>query len=225
VADTLEYLSSDEAADILEEVPEGRASDILEEMRPDMAADVVGDLDAEKAEQLLQLMEPEESEEVRDLLAYPRESAGGMMTNEFVMLPSQLPAAEALRVIRAMEEPPEFVDYLYVAEVGTQRVRGVVALRDVVFCPDRTTPLERLMQQDLISVHPQTPAEEASALLTTYGLRALPVIDDQGELQGIITFDDALDVLLPEQLRERIGHLFTYRRGHRTQEHMNTENA
>ena len=225
VADTLEYLSSNEAADILEEVPEGRASDILEEMRPDMAADVVADLDAEKAEQLLQLMEPEESEEVRDLLAYPKESAGGMMTNEFVMLPSQLPAADALRVIRAMEETPEFVDYLYVAEVGTQRVRGVVSLLDVVFCPDRTTPLERLMRQDLVSVHPQTPAEEAAALLTTYGLRALPVIDDLGELQGIITFDDALDVLLPEQLRERIGHLFTYRRGRRAQEHMNTKNA
>ncbi len=225
VADTLEYLSSNEAADILEEVPEGRASDILEEMRPDMAADVVVDLDAEKAEQLLQLMEPEESEEVRDLLAYPKESAGGMMTNEFVMLPSQLPAADALRVIRAMEETPEFVDYLYVAEVGTQRVRGVVSLLDVVFCPDRTTPLERLMRQDLVSVHPQTPAEEAAALLTTYGLRALPVIDDLGELQGIITFDDALDVLLPEQLRERIGHLFTYRRGRRAQEHMNTKNA
>ena len=81
------------------------------------------------------------------------------------------------------------------------------------------------MQRDLISVHPQTPAEEAAALLTTYGLRALPVIDDQGELQGIITFDDALDVLLPEQLRERIGHLFTYRRGRRALEHANTNNA
>src|SRR5215472_1440147 len=145
VADTLEYLSSNEAADILEEVPEGRASDILEEMHPDMAADIVGDLDAEKAEQLLQLMEPEESEDVRDLLAYPKESAGGMMTNEFVMLPSYLPVADALKLIRAMEDPPEFVDYLYVAEVGTQRVRGVVTLYDVVFCPDRTTRLEQLM--------------------------------------------------------------------------------
>jgi Mg/Co/Ni transporter MgtE len=87
------------------------------------------------------------------------------------------------------------------------------------------TPLEQLMQQDLVSVHPQTSAEEAAALLTTYGLRALPVIDDQGELLGIITFDDAMDVLLPQQLRERIGHLFTYRRGRRTQENMNTANA
>ncbi|GAC1398585.1 MAG: hypothetical protein NVSMB49_06900 [Ktedonobacteraceae bacterium] len=181
-------------------------------MRPDVAADVVADLDEDKAEVLLNLMENEESEDVRELLAYPQDSAGGIMTNEFLLLPASLEAAEALRTIRAMDEQPEFADYLYVAAPGTERVIGVASLRDVVFSADRTTPLDRLMEQDLVSVYPTTPAKEAAALLSTYGLRAIPVIDMQGVMLGIITFDDALDILLPDDLRERIGHLFHYRR-------------
>ncbi len=212
VADALEELDSDEAADILEEIDDERASDILEEMRPDMAADVVADLDEDRAEALLNLMDREDSDDVRELLAYPEDSAGGIMTNEFLLLPASLEAAEALRTIRAMEEQPEFADYLYVAEPGTERVIGAVSLRDVVFNPDRTTTLEQLMARDIVSVHPTTNAKEAAALLSTYSLRAIPVIDDDGIILGIITFDDALDILLPDDLRERIGHLFFYRR-------------
>lgn len=215
VADTLEELDSDEAADILEGIEEGRASDILEEMNPDAAADIVADLDQEKADKLLSLMDSEESADVRELLSYSRDSAGGMMTNDFIFLPAHLEAAEALRQIRAMEEQPEFVDYLYVAEPGTERVIGVASLRDVVFCPDRATPLDRLMEHDLVSVHPTTSSKEAAAILTAYGLRALPVLDDEGIMLGIITFDDALDVLLPDDLRERVGHVFIYHRNRR----------
>ncbi|GAC1363155.1 MAG: CBS domain-containing protein [Ktedonobacteraceae bacterium] len=216
VADTLEELSSDEAADILEEIEEERASDILEEMNPDAAADIVADLDQEKADKLLSLMDHEESADVRELLLYSRESAGGMMTNEFVSLPAHLEAAEAPRRVRAMEKQPEFVDYLYVVEPETERLLGIVSLRDVVFCPDRSMSLGRLMEADLISVHPDTPAKDAAALITAYGLRAIPVLDDQGIMLGIITFDDALDVLLPDDLRERVGHIFIYHRGRAT---------
>ncbi len=212
IADALEELDSDDAADILEEIDDERASDILEEMRPDMAADVVADLDEERAEALLNLMDREDSDDVRELLAYPEDSAGGIMTNEFLLLPASLEAAESLRTIRAMEEQPEFADYIYVTEPGTKRVIGAVSLRDVVFHPDRTTKLEQLMERDIISVHPTTNAREAAALLSTYSLRAVPVIDDDGLILGIITFDDALDILLPDDLRERIGHLFFYRR-------------
>ncbi len=212
IADALEELDADDAADILEEIDDERASDILEEMRPDMAADVVADLDEERAETLLNLMDREESEDVRELLAYPEDSAGGIMTNEFLMLPSSLEAAESLRTIRAMEEQPEFADYIYVTEPGTERVIGAVSLRDVVFHPNRSTTLGQLMERDIVSVHPTTNAREAAALLSTYSLRAIPVIDDDGLILGIITFDDALDILLPDELRERIGHLFFYRR-------------
>lgn len=97
------------------------------------------------------------------------------------------------------------------AEPGTERVIGAVSLRDVVFHTDRTTTLEQLMARDIVSVHPTTNAKDAAALLSTYSLRAIPVIDDDGNILGIITFDDALDILLPDDLRERIGHLSFYR--------------
>jgi CBS domain-containing protein len=218
VADTLEEMEPDEAADILEEIADERAADILEAMSPDAAANVVAEMESEKTETLLALMETEESEDVRELLAYPKESAGGLMTNEFLLLPASLEAAEALRTIRVMEEPPEFVDYLYVAEPDSERLIGVASLRDVVFSLDRQLTLERLMEQDLISVQPTTPAREAAALLTTYSLRALPVVSDEGDMLGIITFDDALDILLPDELRERVGrHIFNYRRKRHSQ--------
>jgi magnesium transporter len=213
VADTLEELSPNEAADILEEIEDERAAGILEAMRPDAAADVVAELEEAQAETLFTLMKTAASEDVRELLAYPKDSAGGLMTNDFLLLSASLEAAEALRSIRALEEQPEFVDYLYVADPVTERLIGVASLRDVVFCSDRTVPLDRLMEQDLVSVHPTTPAREAAALLTAYGLRAIPVVDEDGGMLGIITFDDALEVLLPDALRERVGHIFSYRRG------------
>jgi magnesium transporter len=213
VADTLEMMTSNEAADILEEIADERASDILEEMRPDAAADVVADMDEEKAETLLNLMEHEESDEVRELLSYPKDTAGGIMTNEFVVVSAQLGAAEALRMIREQEDQPEFIDYLYICEPVTQRLQGIVSLRDVVFYPDRQVLLESIMEQDIISVNPTTSARDAAALLTEYGLRALPVVEETGEMVGVITFDDALDILLPEELRRRVERIFTYRRG------------
>jgi magnesium transporter len=209
-ADNLEEMDPDDAADILEGLNEERAADILEEMQPDDAADVIADLDEAKAQTLLELMEDEESEEVRELLAYEEDSAGGLMTNDFLMLPQNLGAAETLQRIRAMEEQPEFADYIYVVEPGTETLRGVATLRDVVFCQPRSTPLSELMVRDFVSVQTDSPAEEAAAVLSEYGFRALPVLNNRGEIQGIITFDDALDLILPEDLRRRIPKIFRF---------------
>ncbi|GCE15982.1 magnesium transporter MgtE N-terminal domain-containing protein [Tengunoibacter tsumagoiensis] len=212
VADALESMTSDEAASILEEIAEERASDILEEMRPDVAADVVSDMEDEKAEALLSLMESEDSDELRELLAYQRNTAGGLMTNEFLFLSANLTVSAALQQIREQEEQPEFADYIYLHEPGSERLLGIVSLRELVFCPDRSTPIGMLMESDIVSVHPTTPERDAAALLTEYGLRALPVVEEDGTLVGIITFDDALDILLPDELRDRVAKIFTYRR-------------
>ncbi|HEX2916270.1 MAG TPA: CBS domain-containing protein [Chloroflexia bacterium] len=210
-ADALEEMTPDYAADILEGLNEERAADILEEMQPDDAADVIADLDEDKAQALLDKMEVEDSQEVRELLAYEEDTAGGIMTNDFLMLPAHLGAAEALRQIRGMEEQPEFVDYIYVVEPGTERLIGVVALRDAVFCQPRTLTLSELMIRDIVTVHTKTSAEDAAALLADYGFRSLPVTNENDEIQGIITFDDALDLILPEDLRRRVPKIFHYR--------------
>ncbi len=213
-ADALEAMTSDDAADILEGMQEGRAADLLEEMRPDVAADVVADLDQQKADRLLNLMDHTESQELQELLAYDEDTAGGIMTNEFLLLPDHLEVAEALRTIRSMPEQPEFVDYIYVAEPGTEHLLGVASLRDVVFCLDRTARLRDLMVHDVVAVHPETSAKEAAALLAEYDLRALAVVEEEDNIIGIITFDDALAVLLPPELRERIPLPHPFKRRH-----------
>jgi len=212
-ADALEEMDPDYAADILEGLNEDRAADILEEMEADDAADVLADLDRDKAETLLGLMEMEESAEVRELLAYDQDVAGGIMNNDFLMLPGDFGASDALRHIRGMEYQPEFVDYIYVVEPGTERLVGVAALRDVVFCQPRSTLLSDLIVKDYVTVHTDTPAEDAAALLSDYGFRAMPVLNDIGEIQGIITFDDAMDLILPEDLRRRVPKIFRFHRG------------
>ncbi len=212
-ADTLEEMESDDAADILEGLNEDRAADILEEMQPDDAADLLGDLDEAKANTLLSLMESEESSEIRELMAYDEDTAGGIMTNDFLILPLNLTAAQALQAIRALEEQPEFVDYIYVVEPGTEKLVGVAALRDVVFCRLRNTPLSDLIVRNFVGVEAQTPAKQAAAILANYGYRALPVLQGEREVQGIITFDDAMDILLPEDLRKRVPLIFKYHRG------------
>ncbi len=113
-ADTLEELDDERQADILGQMDSARAADILEEMAPDDAADVLADLSDAKQEELLSLMEPEESEEVRELLEYHEDTAGGMMTTDYVALPVGLTAGEALAYLAGMEEQPDFVYYLYV---------------------------------------------------------------------------------------------------------------
>jgi Mg/Co/Ni transporter MgtE len=182
-------------------------------MQPDDAADIIAGLESDVAEALLELMETEESQDVRELLAYEEDTAGGYMTNDFLVLPYNLGASEALQQIRNMEEQPEFVDYIYIVEPGTEKLVGVAALRDVVFCQPRTTLLSELIIRDYVSVRTDTRAEDAAALLADYGFRALPVLNEAGEVQGIITFDDALDLILPQDLRRRVPKIFRYHRG------------
>ena len=117
-ADTLEELDDERQADILEQMDSERAADILEEMAPDDAADILAEFSQEKQDELLALMEPEESDDVRELLEYKEDTAGGMMTTDYVSVPVAMTAAEALDHLRAMDEQPDMVYYFYVVERG-----------------------------------------------------------------------------------------------------------
>jgi len=217
-ADTLEELNDERQADILEQMDSARAADILEEMAPDDAADVLADLSEEKQEELLSLMEPEESEDVRELLEYHEDTAGGMMTTDYVALPVGLTAGEALASLAGMEEQPDFVYYLYVVvhdeaappdaphrtdDDIPEYLRGVVTLRQLVLALP-TMPMTELMEQDVVTVAPSDPADDAARQLVEYGLYAVPVVTDDGEILGIITSDDAFDRLLPDSWQKRL---------------------
>ncbi|MCA1725241.1 MAG: CBS domain-containing protein, partial [Thermomicrobia bacterium] len=182
-ADTLEELDDERQADILEQMDSARAADILEEMAPDDAADILADMPQEKQDELLALMEPEESEDVRELLEYNEDTAGGMMTTDYVSVPVAMTAEEAIAHLRAMDEQPDMVYYFYVVERGNmsppddpdgdlpEYLRGVVTLRQLVSAPPRT-PLADLMQRDVITARPTDRADDAARLLIEYGLYA-----------------------------------------------------
>lgn len=202
-ADALEEMEPEYAADIIEGLNEERAADILEEMQPDDAADVVAELDEEKAQILLEQMENEESEDVKELLSYGEDTVGSIMNNDFITLANSLTIAEALQCLRHQEDKPEHIYYLYVVEPNTEKLVGVVSLRNLVLTENPEASLETLMRTSIISVEPEQNADEAARIMVEYRLLVLPVLDESGNLVGVITFDDALERLLPDLRQAR----------------------
>lgn len=207
-AETLEEMAAERQAQILGDMDEERAADILEHMSPDEAADVLGDLPEDKAEDLFNRMEGEEQSDVAELLPYEDDTAGGLMTTEFVTVPRDLTVGEALARLRDMAQTPNMIYYLYVVETESSwKMAGVIALRNLILS-DPAAPLEEVMRSDLQFAHPDDPATEVAHKIAEYNLLALPVIDDSGDILGIVTFDDAIEILLPKDWRQRLPKLF-----------------
>ncbi|MGI8898610.1 MAG: magnesium transporter MgtE N-terminal domain-containing protein [Pyrinomonadaceae bacterium] len=207
-AETLEEMPAERQARILGDMDEERAADILEWMSPDEAADVLGDLPEDKAEELLGLMEDEEQAEVAELLPYEDDTAGGLMTTEFVTLPRELTVGAALARLREMAETPNMIYYLYVVEgEGSWQLSGVIALRSLILA-DPAVPLDEVMRTEFQKAHPDEPANEVAHRIAEYNLLALPVVDESGDILGIITVDDAMEILLPKDWRQRLPRLF-----------------
>jgi len=220
-AETLEEVSDERLADLLEGMDQERAADILEEMTPGAAADVLEDLDDEVAKQLLARMEPEEAADVQQLLAYDEDSAGRIMTTDFVRIRAGATVGDALSLIRSLEEVPDPLLAVYVVEDHLEEgqpldrapanadeadelsyLRGIVRLRNLILA-DTATPLINLMDDDVPTVSPEDRAEDAAQVLAEYNLLAVPVLDEAGRMMGIVTVDDALAVLLPEIWQRR----------------------
>jgi magnesium transporter len=202
-----ELLSDEEAALIIQEMEEfdqvsllrlltrHRASAILKEMAIDDAADLVGELSPEEARDLLALI-GEEAEEIRGLLKYPEDTAGGIMTTDFIALPEYIPVEEAISRLREVAPEAEIIYYVYVVDSGT-RLSGVLSLRDLIAAEDGTL-LKDIMIRNIISVPADMDQEEVARLVSRYDLLAVPVIDEEQRLLGIITVDDILDVIEEE---------------------------
>jgi len=207
-ADTLEEMTTEAQARILEELDEERAADILEEMSPDDAADVLDEMDEEKSEQLFALMEDEEKADVAELMAFEHDTAGGLMTTEFVHVPQDLTVGETIIRLREMAETPNMIYYLYVVEKeGSWKIVGLISLRSLILADPRLK-LSEVMRSEFRFAHPSDPAEEAAQIIAEYNLLALPVVDDEGDIAGIVTVDDAMEILLPRNLQRRLPRLF-----------------
>ncbi len=178
-----------------------KAADILEEMEPDEAADILSDLPEAKAEELLESMAPEEAQEVEELLEHEEDTAGGLMTTEHVAFAPSLTVAEALQRIRDEAKEAETIYYLYVTD-PRERLLGVLSLRELILA-DPGRRLEQIMHTEVISVRPETGLREVAELQTKYNLLALPVVSGEGEMLGIITVDDVLNLILPMIWKKR----------------------
>jgi flagellar motility protein MotE (MotC chaperone) len=211
-------LTDDRLADVLEELPEEtqveilgaldteRAADVLEEMDPDDAADLMAELPPEMAEELLLLMEPEEAEDVRRLLTYEESTAGGLMTTEPIILPPVATVADALARVRQVELTPSLAAMVFVCrpplETPTGRLVGVAHFQRMLREPPSTL-VSAVVDNDLETLRPESSLSDVASHLAAYNLVASPVCDEDGRLLGVVTVDDVLDHMLPDNWRDR----------------------
>jgi len=207
VADAIEEMEPDTQVEVLEDLTPARAADILEEMSPDDAADLVADLDQETRDEILAHMEPDEVDEVQELLGYPEDSAGGIMTTEYIALDDHLSAAEAIDRLRELEPDAETIYYVYVTD-DDGRLAGVLSLRDLIVAPPGR-PLHEFMLREPIAVGVLADQDEVAEVVAHYNLLAVPVVDDDGRLAGIVTVDDAIDTVIPTAWKKRLPRVFT----------------
>jgi magnesium transporter len=186
---------------IISELDSERASDILEEMSPDEAADVLGDLTEEKANELLGLMDAEDAEEIQELLEHEEDSAGGMMNNSFIALTADLTVAEALMQVRIQAPEVDNVYYGYVLD-AEERLLGVVTLKDLLI-QDETLPVTEVMTENLKCVSVDDDPKDILEIIAKYNLVAVPVLDEEEKMAGIVTVDDILELFLPMDLKHK----------------------
>jgi len=201
-ADILEELEEEDAAELASKLSPEALAPILDEMEPDEAADLLGDLEPPQA--LAALSHMEDADEVRPLLLHRDETAGGLMTSEFMALRTHMTVGEALRAVRRWA-PGVDTAYLFVVD-DRDRLQGVVSLFQLLKA-DLHARVETLMDRDVIHVHTEADQEECARLMARYDLSALPVVDAERHLVGVITVDDLVEVLQEEATEdfERFG--------------------
>jgi len=174
---------------------------ILEKMPVDEAADVLGDLPEEKREEFLRLMRTRKATEVRKLLKHNEETAGGLMTTGFISFLYTYTVEQTIERIRDLAPDVETIYYIYITNEEDQLV-GVLSLRGLIVSSPQTQ-LGEVMTKDLMVAYPSMGQAEVAALISKYNLLALPVVDEQNKMLGIVTVDDVIDFILPPLSRRK----------------------
>jgi len=192
-AEALTEIDPKMQASILESLEPEKAADIVEEMAPDEAADVLKGLEEATSEEILEEMEVAPESEVRELLEFKEDTAGGMMNTEFISLHESATVADAMAALKGNEDQLESLNAVFLVD-GDGRLTGTVPLARL-FVASGATPLRRLATETLISATVTEKQEEVTELFDKYNLLALPVVDEDGRLAGVITADDIISVL------------------------------
>ena len=208
LADALEEMPEVDQVGILNQLDDDRAADVLDQMQPDDAADLIAQLSDERGEVLLDLMQPEEADDVRMLLAYAPDSAGGLMTTDPIIVSADATVAEGLALIRRHELAPALGAAVCVTmppyEPPTGRFLGMVHFQRMLRYPPNER-LGNLLDLRLEPVLASASAAEVSRILASYNLVSVPVVDETNRLVGVVTIDDVLDYLLPDDWRSHDG--------------------
>ncbi|HEV7957009.1 MAG: magnesium transporter [Microbacteriaceae bacterium] len=208
LADALEEMPETDQVGILNQLEDDRAADVLDQMQPDDAADLIAQLSEERKEALLSLMQPEEAEDVRMLLAYEPDTAGGLMTTDPIIVSADATVAEGLALIRRHETAPALGAAVCVTlppyEPPTGRFLGMVHFQRMLRYPPNER-LGTLLDKRLDPVRADASAAEVARMLASYNLVSVPVVDENHRLVGVVTIDDVLDYLLPDDWRSYDG--------------------
>lgn len=201
-AQVMEYIDEDLRTLVLEELPPQQAAEIISEMTPDERADALEVLDEETADDILRELEPKEKAETERLLQYDPHTAGGLMTTEFVSVKETMTVEDSLRAVRSMarEGRREAMYTIYTTDTSG-RLRGVLSLRELLAAPEGSRISEHAWTE-VVSVGPHTPQEEVSQVTSNYDLVAVPVVDEDHLLIGVVTVDDVIDVIQEEQTED-----------------------
>ncbi|EKU49439.1 MULTISPECIES: magnesium transporter MgtE N-terminal domain-containing protein [Brevibacterium] len=204
LADVIEELPDETQVELLSALDTERAVTVLEEMEPDDAADLLGELTDEQAERFLTLMEPDDAEDVRTLLSYDEHTAGGLMTTEPVILTPETTVAEALAHVRREDLPAALAAAVFVCrqpiETPTGKFLGIVHIQEMLRHPPHEA-VGIMLDTEVDAMPPDTSLAEVTKLLAAYNLVSVPITDDNDRLIGVVTVDDVLDELLPEDWR------------------------
>ncbi|MDX1690338.1 MAG: magnesium transporter [Acidimicrobiia bacterium] len=195
-ADVLEEMRHEAAADVLEELPAESAAPLIAELPADEAADIVGHLDAATRTEVFEHLEESALDGILELLAYPPDSAGGLMSTDIATLPGAIAAGEAIESLRRLHQHVEDLSYVYVVD-DAGRLIGVVSFRELVFARPGD-PLDEVMIPDPVAVRTETDREEVAELIRRYNYRAMPVVDHRGVLRGMVVIDDVIDAVQRE---------------------------
>jgi len=205
-ADTLQEMSEDLQSAALQDMQLSRAAAVLAQIETDDAADIVANLPDDLAQELLALLPDEREDDLRELARHPEHTAGSLMGTEFVTLPVTVTAGAALEWIRTERPPRHAMMYLYLVDPDGA-LAGVTSLRELVLT-EPGQDVADIMEDDVVTVAADTDEEEVGRIMVKYDLLAIPVVDAERRLLGIVTLDDALDAVLPEDWKQRLPRLF-----------------
>ncbi len=191
-----EYLDSSVQQALVQKFKRQEVQDVVDQMSPDDRVRLFDELPAKIVRQLLEQLSPEERQATNLLLGYEEDTAGRVMTPEYISLKETFTVAETIERIRQQANKSEIIYYLYVTNASRQLV-GIVSLRDLVIA-DLDLPLSAIMTRDVVSVHTDTDQEEVARTIQRYDLLALPVVDRENRLVGVVTVDDVIDIIEQE---------------------------